>query len=89
VTALPDDTSTGSMTPSERLLHTRIAELEAEVAELREAAAQARSLVVRAGAERIGLQAERDDLHDRLRQLTTLRGSLHGLRDALARRVRQ
>lgn len=77
------------MTPSERLLHTRIEELEAEVAELREAAAQARALVVRAGAERIGLQAERDDLRDRLRQLSSIRGSLHGLRKAMVRRVRQ
>lgn len=88
MSAIPDDSSMDSTTPSERLLRTQIAELETEVAELREAAAHARELVVRAGAERLGLQAELDDLRRRVRDLSSVRGSLRALQQATVRRVR-
>ena len=59
---MADDSSTDPTTRTERLLRTRIEELEAEVAELRQAAEAARELVVTTGAEHIACTRRVEDL---------------------------
>lgn len=75
-------------TPTERVLRTRIAELEAQVAELHAAAEHARDLAATAGAEQAALHMEIHDLRERVERLSTLRGSLHALQRATVRRAR-
>ncbi|MGH9086444.1 MAG: hypothetical protein ACRDYW_13425 [Acidimicrobiales bacterium] len=67
-------------TPAERLLESRIAELEAEIDELRLAAARAREVAAAATATRAGdlrairgLEAEVHDLHARLHRREKVR----------------
>lgn len=89
MTAAPGDAITQPAdTGAERVLRTRVAELEAEVAELREAAAHARDLAATAGAAQAALHDEIAELHATVERLSTLRGSLHALQRAAVRRAR-
>lgn len=83
------DDSAPSTTPApvERMLRTRVDELEAEAQELRVAADQSRRLVSECGAEVLALRTEIEDLRARVRELSSPRGALTALRQATRRRV--